>query len=132
MSLKLWPLCIMTRDEGAGRERDRGLSSSSLPLLHPFYTASHIMASEDIDMIEDISEAQILGQQLVDAILERAPTEDVHELIQAHAPLWFQSYDGTSALHAAAYVEDAELTKLLLDKGAIWNASMYQIEIYDM
>jgi ankyrin repeat protein len=78
---------------------------------------------DDADVDGDIMEAQELGQQLIDAILEGAPSEDIHALVDAHAPLWYQAPDGTSALHAAAYAGDAALIKLLIDKGAIWNAS---------
>jgi type IV protein arginine methyltransferase len=77
----------------------------------------------DIDDPE-LTEVQLLGQQLIDAIFAGQSIEDLQELLDAHAPLWYQASDGTSALHAAAFRGDAELIKLLLDKGAIWNTSM--------
>ncbi|EMD37365.1 hypothetical protein CERSUDRAFT_114038 [Gelatoporia subvermispora B] len=62
------------------------------------------------------------GQQLVDAILSRAHIEPIKAMITSGAPLWYQDDEGMSALHAAAYVENTELVRLLIDEGAIWNA----------
>jgi protein arginine N-methyltransferase 2 len=77
-----------------------------------------------MDMDPELTEAQELGQQLIDAIFAGQPIEDLKELLDAHAPLWYQApEDGTSALHAAVFRGDTELVKLLIDKGAIWNAS---------
>ncbi|PCH43663.1 arginine methyl transferase [Wolfiporia cocos MD-104 SS10] len=63
-----------------------------------------------------------LGEALVSAILERVPDEVIDKLIADGAPVWFQNDDGTSPLHAAAYVEDAERVKKLIEGGAVWNA----------
>ncbi len=74
-------------------------------------------ASEDIKVLTD------LGQLLIDAILQDEPLEKINSLIDAGAPLWYQTDDeGLSALHAAVHKEDYDLAKMLLAKGAIWNA----------
>ncbi len=64
----------------------------------------------------------VLGQALIDAVLEYAPIEDVQKLLDEDAPLWYQDECGWSALHAAASVENDELVKSLLQRGALWNA----------
>lgn len=77
----------------------------------------------DSDRIEaEIDEITALGRALIDAILEYAPIGDVQKLLDEDAPLWYQDEGGWSALHAAASVEDVELVKCLLQKGALWNA----------
>jgi len=89
--------------------------------------------SADVDVLPDEGddegqfEAELgkiaeLGQALIDAILEYLPIEDVQKLLDEDAPLWYQDECGWSALHAAASVENAELVKSLLQKGALWNA----------
>ncbi|KAI0663606.1 S-adenosyl-L-methionine-dependent methyltransferase [Cubamyces menziesii] len=62
------------------------------------------------------------GQELVDSILRRRPLAEIKALIDAGAPVWFQDDEGLSPLHAAAYVENEELVRLLIDEGAVWNA----------
>ena len=84
-----------------------------------------VLSDEDHD--SDQLEAELgkiteLGQTLIDAILEYVPTEDVQKLLDEEAPLWYQDECGWSALHAAASVENAELVKSLLQRGALWNA----------
>ncbi|OBZ67211.1 Protein arginine N-methyltransferase 2 [Grifola frondosa] len=74
--------------------------------------------SQDIDVDVVVS----LGQALVDAILGRAPLAEIKGQIAAGAPLWYQDDEGTSPLHAAAYVESEQLIRLLIDEGAVWNA----------
>ena len=64
----------------------------------------------------------MLGGYLVFSILHRRPRPKILTLIDAGAPLWYQDEEGTSPLHAAAYVEDEELIRILIKKGAIWNA----------
>ncbi|KAF9501545.1 arginine methyl transferase [Pleurotus eryngii] len=72
---------------------------------------------EDVEVLTD------LGQLLIDAILQDEPLEKIDSLIDAGAPLWYQTEDeGLSALHAAVHKEDFDLAKILLGKGAIWNA----------
>ena len=79
------------------------------------YAINHALNDGDID------EAVTAGKKLISQILDRAPCEAVKGLIDAGAPLWFQDDDGISALHAAAYVENEELVRYLIGKGAIWN-----------
>ena len=67
------------------------------------------------------------GQELVDAILRRRPASEIKALIAAGAPVWFQDDEGTSPLHAAAYVENEELVRFLIDEGAVWNAGEHDI-----
>lgn len=75
---------------------------------------------------EDIKVLTDLGQLLIDAILQDEPLEKINSLIDAGAPLWYQTEDeGLSALHAAVHKEDFDLAKMLLGKGAIWNAGRY-------
>ncbi|KAH9892483.1 hypothetical protein C8Q73DRAFT_648634 [Cubamyces lactineus] len=62
------------------------------------------------------------GQELVDSILRRRPLAEIKAMIDAGAPVWFQDDEGLSPLHAAAYVENDELVRLLIDEGAVWNA----------
>ena len=69
-----------------------------------------------------VNEAVALGEDLITHILHRAPLEVIKAEVEAGAPLWYQDEEGTSALHAAAYVENEELISFLLEKGAIWNA----------
>lgn len=71
---------------------------------------------------EDIEALSMLGGYLIFSILHRRPLPKILTLIDAGAPLWHQDNDGTSALHAAATIEDERLVRILLEKGAIWNA----------
>ena len=76
----------------------------------------------DVDADAAIEEATEFGTRLIQTILNRAPFEAVKAQIDAGAPLWFQDDEGTSALHAAAYVESEELVRYLIEQGAVWNA----------
>lgn len=70
--------------------------------------------------IETLSE---LGEHLIDAIISGESTEVIVRIIDSDAPLWYQNEaEGMSPLHAAAYRQNAELAKLLIDRGAVWNA----------
>ena len=80
---------------------------------------------ESLDVEEEIKILCLLGSELIKAILGREPFENIQALIDSGAPLWYQDeVEGMSPLHAAAYVdeEDGELTKFLIDAGAVWNA----------
>ena len=71
---------------------------------------------------EDIEALSMLGGYLIFSILHRRPLPKILTLIDAGAPLWYQDEEGTSPLHAAAYIENEELVRVLIGKGAIWNA----------
>lgn len=82
---------------------------------------------DDFEIIDDVDDPEIialteLGTTLIQAILEKEPISNVQDLIDAGAPVWYQDDEGTSALHAAAYVENEQLIKLLIEEGAVWNA----------
>ena len=66
------------------------------------------------------------GYALVDAILRRRPLPEIKEMIKQGAPVWYQDDEGTAPLHAAAYVENDELARFLIDEGAIWNAGAFR------
>ncbi|KAF9793492.1 hypothetical protein BJ322DRAFT_1034996 [Thelephora terrestris] len=71
---------------------------------------------------EDLKALSMLGGYLIFSILQRRPSSKILTLIDAGAPLWYQDGEGTSPLHAAAYIEDEELVRVLIEKGALWNA----------
>ncbi|KAH9985980.1 S-adenosyl-L-methionine-dependent methyltransferase [Russula compacta] len=79
--------------------------------------------TDHLEADESDWEIALLGRALINAILEYAPMEDVQRLLDEDAPIWYQDEDGWSALHAAASVEDAELVKNLLRRGAVWNSA---------
>lgn len=80
------------------------------------------MATEDdVQQIEiEIADA---GTRLLDAIQAR-DTPQTLALLKQGAPIWFQEEEtGWSALHFAGHYEDVELVEILIERGAIWNAS---------
>ncbi len=79
------------------------------------------MATEDVQQVEtDIVDA---GTQLLDAI-QACDTPQTLALLKQGAPIWFEEEEtGWSALHFAAHYENVELVDLLIERGAIWNAS---------
>ncbi|KAJ7287479.1 arginine methyl transferase [Mycena rebaudengoi] len=84
------------------------------------------MDKSSTDDDDDLDALTVLGEHLIDAILREEPIEEIIPLIDT-APLWYQNQsEGISCLHAAAFIQSHELVKLLLDKGAIWNAVDYQ------
>ncbi|TCD69814.1 Arginine N-methyltransferase 2 [Steccherinum ochraceum] len=72
----------------------------------------------------EVSEVEAAGRDLVYSILHNElPIDAIKAKVKDDgAPAWFQIEDGTSSLHAAAYNEDVELVRFLLQNGAIWNA----------
>jgi len=76
----------------------------------------HSEENEEIDVLV------ALGEALIGAIYEGASLETVKKMIEDGAPLWYQDNEGNSALHAAAYVENDEVIRLLIQEGAVWNA----------
>ena len=81
-----------------------------------------VQITQDVEDMEEINALTELGTTLIQAILEKEPADNIRDLIDAGAPLWFQDNEGTSPLHAAAYVGNDQLIKLLLEEGAMWNA----------
>jgi protein arginine N-methyltransferase 2 len=79
-------------------------------------------ASKGVDA--DVESASLFGEQLIFSILADEPTAAVKRLIDNGAPLWYQNEEGISCLHAAAYLQNLELVKYLIEKGAVWNAGM--------
>ncbi|PFH51521.1 hypothetical protein AMATHDRAFT_191242 [Amanita thiersii Skay4041] len=84
------------------------------------------MADDSILALESDGTAdtiQLLGEHLINSILENKSRQEIRTIIDNGAPIWYQNEtEGISALHAAAYVRDAELARYLLEQGAIWNA----------
>jgi protein arginine N-methyltransferase 2 len=73
----------------------------------------------------EISALTQLGLRLIDAILSRAAFEDIQTLVAEGAPVWFQDEEeGISSLHAAAYTQQHDVAKFLIDAGAPWNAGV--------
>lgn len=73
----------------------------------------------DIDEI-----ATDLGESLINNILQGASIDAISAALEAGAPIWYQNQlEGISPLHAAVCMQDLNLVKLLIEKGAVWNAS---------
>ena len=78
--------------------------------------------SSDIASEDDLDALAELGQSLITSVFNRHPLSKIKSIIESGAPLWYQDDDGTSALHAAAYIEDEYLVRYLLENGSVWNA----------
>jgi protein arginine N-methyltransferase 2 len=80
-------------------------------------------------MDADVEEiATNLGECLVQQILEGKPLDDIKASLDMGAPVWYQtSAEGISALHAAAFVQNDSLVRLLIERGAVWNAGMLYV-----
>ena len=84
--------------------------------------ASTELVNVDVSM-DDEDVATLLGENLVNTILEGGSLGAIKKLLEDGAPVWYQNEaEGTSPLHAAAYVRNPQLAKLLIEKGAVWNA----------
>lgn len=95
------------------------------------YSILQMATSEPtIEYLDDDMEEELVsqGEALIAAILERAPFESVKAMVSAGAPIWYQDGEGTSPLHAAAYVENVELIKYLITEGAVWNAGKWCLQ----
>jgi protein arginine N-methyltransferase 2 len=76
------------------------------------------MDDSDIDAV-----VTRLGEELIAMILENESVEKISGLLDSGSPVWYQNEnEGISPLHAAAFVQNVELVKLLIEKGAVWNA----------
>ena len=83
-----------------------------------------------IDPDEDIQVLASLGTSLIDAIFDLQPLQNIKDLVKAGAPLWYQDiHEGLSPLHAAAFVENPELVRFLIDQGALWNSGDSGLQI---
>lgn len=72
---------------------------------------------------DDLDALTVLGEHLINSILAEEPLESIQQIIASGAPLWYQNeHEGISCLHAAAYTQNRELAKLLIEEGAVWNA----------
>ena len=92
--------------------------------LPPVSTPRAGLVFMDPDIVDEVATA--LGESLIDQILENKPGEAIKTSLGADAPVWYQNLtEGVSPLHAAAYVQNADLVKLLIEKGAIWNAGSF-------
>jgi protein arginine N-methyltransferase 2 len=77
-----------------------------------------------MEVDEDVEALSILGEHLINTILADEPIEAIKSIIDNGAPLWFQNEEeGISPLHAAAYRQNPDLVRFLIEQGAIWNAS---------
>jgi hypothetical protein len=88
------------------------------------------MASTEPDVVDvsmdDEDVATLLGENLVNTILEGGSLDSIKKLLDDGAPVWYQNEaEGTSPLHAAAYMRNPQLAKLLIEKGAVWNAGEF-------
>ena len=83
--------------------------------------APHTNALDIADGDMDVDVLVELGYDLVDAILRRRPLKEIKEKVAGGARVWYQD-DARTSLHAAAYVENAELVRYLIEEGARWNA----------
>ncbi|KAG6332930.1 hypothetical protein ID866_6156 [Astraeus odoratus] len=98
------------------------LDDSQLPTaLQPNPEDNNEVLAEDIANLEEINALTELGTTLIQAVLEREPAANIKDLVDAGAPLWFQDNEGTSPLHAAAYVRNEQLVRMFLGEGAVWN-----------
>jgi type IV protein arginine methyltransferase len=87
------------------------------------------MTQEDIHHLSDdetMADSLIsAGEYLIWSIFQEDDFPSIQNLINDGAPLWYQEEEsGNSALHAAAHIENVDLVKFLLEKGAVWNAGM--------
>lgn len=90
-----------------------------------------IPASTDSDV--DIEALAALGFKVITAILNRTPFESIKALVDAGAPLWYEesTEGGISPLHAACFIENDELVKFLIDRGAVWNAGGFTLSYFE-
>ena len=72
----------------------------------------------------DIEAASLIGEQFINSILADQQIPAIKSFIDDGAPLWYQNDEGMSCLHAAAYRQNTELVRYLIDKGAVWNAGV--------
>ncbi|KAG5634074.1 hypothetical protein H0H81_003496, partial [Sphagnurus paluster] len=75
------------------------------------------------DIDAEIDALSGLGEHLINSIIAEEPLDVIKAIIDRNAPLWYQNdAEGMSPLHAAAYMENTELARVLIEHGAVWNA----------
>ncbi|CAK5265742.1 unnamed protein product, partial [Mycena citricolor] len=75
---------------------------------------------------DDIDAVSIFGEHLINVILAGESLDNIKKIVETGAPLWYQNeLEGISCLHAAAYVQNTELVRYLIQEGAVWNAVDY-------
>lgn len=80
------------------------------------------METDNLDIDYDGVAAQ-LGDELIEKIFQNEPLASISVFLDEGAPVWYQNLaEGISPLHAAAYMQNLPVVKLLLEKGAVWNA----------
>ncbi|KAF9049781.1 S-adenosyl-L-methionine-dependent methyltransferase [Panaeolus papilionaceus] len=83
------------------------------------------MDTDNLDIDYDGVAAQ-LGDELIEKIFQNEPLASISVFLDEGAPVWYQNLaEGISPLHAAAYMQNLPVVKLLLEKGAVWNAVDY-------
>ncbi|KAJ6625592.1 arginine methyl transferase [Mycena sp. CBHHK59/15] len=78
----------------------------------------------DADEGSGIDALTVLGENLINSILDEEPLVRIKGIIAAGAPLWYQNQnEGISCLHASVYTQSPELVKLFIEEGAVWNCA---------
>lgn len=75
----------------------------------------------------DIEAASLLSEQLIRSILNNEPFASVKTFVDNGTPLWYQNEEGMTCLHAAAYGENTDLVRYLIERGAVWNAGVSRL-----
>ena len=90
--------------------------------IHAFFRVLFLELMSEMDIDID-TVASKLGEELIEQILSNQPLEVIKAFLDGGSPIWYQNdNEGMSPLHAAAYVQNEELVKLLIEQGAVWNA----------
>ena len=119
---------VHTFEFSVHRSLDRiQLNSNSANSANTCHVGSSIMSHVSDQNIQVLTS---LGTSLIDAIFHLQPLQNIKDLVQAGAPLWYQDdHEGLSPLHAAAFVENPELVRFLIDQGAVWNSGDSGLQI---
>ncbi|KAF8633399.1 hypothetical protein AX17_004570 [Amanita inopinata Kibby_2008] len=100
-------------------------------IVRNFSSSSTTTNSEILDMSSMDPELEsdhatnaltLLGEHLIHSILTGQSFEEIKNIIDSGAPVWYQNEnESISPLHAAAYVQDPTLVGYLIEQGAVWN-----------
>ncbi|KAF5385873.1 hypothetical protein D9615_002229 [Tricholomella constricta] len=70
----------------------------------------------------EIQALSSLGDHLIESIIADEPLEVIKGIIDSDAPVWYQNVaEGMSPLHAAAYMQNAELNTCTMEDGLFTN-----------